>query len=391
MDGHEHHQGHMKTSTASAPKNHGGSHGGGHDHGAMIADFRRRFWVSIVLTLPVLALSPMLQRLVGLERTLAFPGDRFVLLGLSSALFFYGGWPFLSGLVDELRKRRPGMMTLIARGHHASPTSTAPPWSSGCAGEIFFWELATLIDIMLLGHWIEMRSVMGASARARGAGSADARRGAPDAVPDGIDGGRARDRSAPSATGCWSSRARRSRSTARSSKGGRPSTSRCSRARAAPVDEGRGRRGDRRLDQRRGCRSSVEVRKTGEETYLSQVIELVREAQETQVPHAGPRQPRRSSGSPSSRSAWAAITLAVWLVLGQRLRLRAGAHGHRHGHRLPARAGPGDPARRGGLDRRSSATQRPPDPRPDGLREARARCRRSSSTRPARSPRAASA
>jgi Cu2+-exporting ATPase len=85
-----------------------------------------------------------------------------VLFGLSSAVFWYGGWPFLRGFTEELRSRRPGMMTLIAVA-----IATAYLYSSavvfGLAGKMFFWELASLIDIMLLGHWVEMKSVMGAS------------------------------------------------------------------------------------------------------------------------------------------------------------------------------------------------------------------------------------
>ena len=79
----------------------------------MVEDFRRRFFISIGLTLPILALSPMLQELVGLSALLSFPSDAWVQLALGTAVFFYGGWPFLSGLVSELRDREPGMMTLI--------------------------------------------------------------------------------------------------------------------------------------------------------------------------------------------------------------------------------------------------------------------------------------
>ena len=128
----------------------------------MVADFRRRFWVSLVLTLPILVLSPMLQKLLGLREAIRFAGDLYVLFAFSSAVFFYGGWPFLKGLFDELKSRKPGMMTLIAIA-----IATAYFYSSavvfGLTGKTFFWELATLIDIMLLGHWIEMKSVMGAS------------------------------------------------------------------------------------------------------------------------------------------------------------------------------------------------------------------------------------
>ncbi|HFE52889.1 MAG TPA: copper-translocating P-type ATPase [Bacteroidetes bacterium] len=128
----------------------------------MVADFRRRFWVSLVITVPILLLSPLIQRFLGLGTALRFSGDTYVAFLLSSAVFFYGGYPFLKGFVDELRKLQPGMMTLIALA-----ISVAYFYSSsvvfGLAGKTFFWELATLIDIMLLGHWIEMKSVMGAS------------------------------------------------------------------------------------------------------------------------------------------------------------------------------------------------------------------------------------
>ena len=78
-----------------------------HDHHAhMAADFRKRFWISLALTLPILVLSPMLQTLVGLREAIRFPGDIYVLFGLSSAVFWYGGWPFLKGLVR--RNSNPG-------------------------------------------------------------------------------------------------------------------------------------------------------------------------------------------------------------------------------------------------------------------------------------------
>ncbi|WP_295882252.1 copper-translocating P-type ATPase [uncultured Thiohalocapsa sp.] len=131
-------------------------------HKAMIADYRRRFWISVALTLPILLLSPLIQSLLGLTDTLAFPGDDYVLLGLATAVFLYGGWPFLAGLVSELRGGAPGMMTLIALA-----ITVAYGYSAAVVlkleGKVFFWELATLVDVMLLGHWIEMKSVMGAS------------------------------------------------------------------------------------------------------------------------------------------------------------------------------------------------------------------------------------
>ena len=131
-------------------------------HADMAADFRKRFWISLVLTLPILVLSPMLQTLVGLREAIRFPGDMYALFALSSAVFWYGGWPFLKGFLVEIKSRQIGMMTLISVA-----VATAYLYSSavvfGLTGKWFFWELASLIDIMLLGHWIEMKSVMGAS------------------------------------------------------------------------------------------------------------------------------------------------------------------------------------------------------------------------------------
>jgi Cu2+-exporting ATPase len=131
-------------------------------HAHMVEDFRKRFWISLVLSFPILILSPMIQGFLGLGESLRFPGDLFLNFLFSSAVFFYGGYPFLKGLYDELKDKNPGMMTLIALA-----VAVAYFYSSavvfGVKGKIFFWELATLIDIMLLGHWIEMKSVMGAS------------------------------------------------------------------------------------------------------------------------------------------------------------------------------------------------------------------------------------
>ena len=131
-------------------------------HAHMAEDFKKRFWISVALTVPILVLSPLIQKLFGLRQTITFPGDLYVLFGFASAVFWYGGWPFLKGLVEELKAFQPGMKTLVAVA-----ITTAYLYSGavafGLTGKMFFWELATLVDIMLLGHWIEMRSVMGAS------------------------------------------------------------------------------------------------------------------------------------------------------------------------------------------------------------------------------------
>lgn len=134
-----------------------------HDHHAhMVFDFQKRFWISLILTLPILILSHMIQEFLGLGIGFQFSGDQYLLWAFSTIVFLYGGHPFLKGLGEEILNRRPGMMTLIALA-----ISTAYFYSTavvfGLSGMGFFWELATLIDIMLFGHWIEMKSVMGAS------------------------------------------------------------------------------------------------------------------------------------------------------------------------------------------------------------------------------------
>ncbi len=158
---HEHHKEHE--SQKHPPKHGGGCHSGGShaDHAAMVEDFRRRFWVSLVLSIPIVLLSPMIQDVLGIKEAWHFPGHYEILLTLSSVVYFYGGWPFLKGLWDEVTGKNPGMMTLIAVAITVAYVYSAAI-VFGLEGKMFFWELATLIDIMLLGHWIEMKSVMGA-------------------------------------------------------------------------------------------------------------------------------------------------------------------------------------------------------------------------------------
>jgi Cu2+-exporting ATPase len=136
-------------------------HKNGHNHHAhMLKDFKNRFWISLAASVPVLILSPMIQSFIGISWD--FPGRMWVLLVISSYIYVYGGWPFLKGFILESREKQPGMMTLIALA-----ITVAYVYSGmvvlGVAGKVFFWELVTLIDVMLLGHWVEMRSVMGAS------------------------------------------------------------------------------------------------------------------------------------------------------------------------------------------------------------------------------------
>ncbi len=166
MKEHKHHES-MKKEHMDHGQKHGNGGNGGHAHHGhedhhrmMIRDFRKRFWISTILSVPVLLLSPMIQSFLGID--ISFNGSLLLLFALASIVYFYGGWPFLKGLRDEIKKGSPGMMTLIAVA-----ISVAYVYSSavafGLEGKMFFWELVTLIDIMLLGHWVEMKSILGAS------------------------------------------------------------------------------------------------------------------------------------------------------------------------------------------------------------------------------------
>ncbi|HQI91708.1 MAG: Copper-exporting P-type ATPase B [Methanosaeta sp. PtaB.Bin039] len=159
-----------KRNVPAKPRSDHGEHGVGRDgtapetrpsrhRGHRTEDFKRRFVISIVLTVPILALSPFIQDLVGID--VRFSGSIYALFLLSTLIYFYGGYPFLKGFFDELKYNNIGMMTLIAVAISAAYFYSSAV-ALGLKGEIFFWELATLIDIMLLGHWIEMRSVLGA-------------------------------------------------------------------------------------------------------------------------------------------------------------------------------------------------------------------------------------
>jgi len=147
-------------SAVEKPTHHEGHAHHGHSH--HVEDFRRRFWICLVLTVPIVLLSHTVVELLHLPYSVDFPAAEWIVLVLSTAVFFFGGWPFLHGLWSELKAGRPGMMTLIGLA-----TSVAYVFSVavtfGFRGMPLFWELATLIDIMLLGHWIEMKSVLGAS------------------------------------------------------------------------------------------------------------------------------------------------------------------------------------------------------------------------------------
>ena len=312
--GHDHEDGHH--AAHGAPGDHAG-HGdhGSHDHQShhahMVADFRTRFWISLFLTIPVLALAPMIQGWFGLAQTLAFPGDHFVQFAFASVVFFYGGWPFLKGFFNELRKRQPGMMTLIALA-----ISVAYGYSSavvfGVEGKVFFWELATLIDIMLLGHWIEMKSVMGASAALEKLATL-----MPSQAHHIADDGAVQD--VPVRALTPGDRVLVKPGEKIPTDGvvldGRTTVNESMlTGESKPVEKGAGDEVIGGAVNGEGA-LTVEVRRTGDETYLSQVIEMVRRAQAS----------RSKTQDLANRAAlWltiialsvGAVTMATWLLLG---------------------------------------------------------------------------
>lgn len=156
------HSEHNHTESTPTHNHHSEHSGSGHDKhaGHNIADFWKRFVICSIVSIPVLALSHMIQQWLGFEVT--FEGDKYVLALLSTFIFLYGGYPFLKGLYDEVKDKAIGMMTLIG-------VAITVAWAYsvaitfGLQGMDFYWEMVTLIDIMLIGHYFEMKSVMGAS------------------------------------------------------------------------------------------------------------------------------------------------------------------------------------------------------------------------------------
>ena len=170
MEHKHYHQHHHEVEEVRQPvesnESHSAHHGEGRKHlhdkhaGHHTQDFLKRFWICLILTVPILLLSEMIQH--WFEFHISFPGAKYVLLLLGTIAYIYGGMPFLKGMVSEIRDKAIGMMTLVALAISvAFIYSVAVVF--GLKGMDFFWELATLIDIMLLGHWLEMRSTMAAS------------------------------------------------------------------------------------------------------------------------------------------------------------------------------------------------------------------------------------
>ena len=159
---HGHHQHHDHKEHSHHSENHSHHSDSGYDkhEGHHTHDFLKRFWVSLIITVPILLLSEMIQHWFGF--TIAFPGDKYVLLTLGTIIYIYGGMPFLKGMVGEIKAKAIGMMTLVAIAITVAYVYSVAV-ALGLKGMDFFWELATLIVIMLLGHWLEMRSTMAAS------------------------------------------------------------------------------------------------------------------------------------------------------------------------------------------------------------------------------------
>jgi Cu2+-exporting ATPase len=306
------HAGHGDAEESRHGDHQSGGHGGHHDHHAhMVADFRKRFWISLALSVPVIVLSPMLQELVGLRETLHFAGDLFVSAVVSTAIFFYGGWPFLKGLADEVRKRAPGMMTLIAIA-----IATAYIYSVavvlGLDGKVFFWELATLIDIMLLGHWIEMKSVMGASKALE-----ELAKLMPSEAHKVFEDGHTED--VPVETLKHGDRllvkpGEKIPADGRIVDGTSSLNEAMLTGESKPVSKGEG---DEVIGGSVNGEGAIEilVEKTGDEGFLSQVITLVREAQESKS---------KTQDLANRAAVWltgialggGALTLALWLIFG---------------------------------------------------------------------------
>ncbi|MBF4580853.1 heavy metal translocating P-type ATPase [Frigoribacterium sp. VKM Ac-2530] len=186
--GHDPHAGHDA---------HAGHHGhGGHGgHGDHAAQFRDKFWVSLVVAVPVVAFSSMFAGLLGYDVP-SFPGSEWISPVLGTFLFAWGGWPFLSGGVAEARAKQPGMMLLIAMAITvAFVASWATTLGIGGLDLDFWWELALLVVIMLLGHWIEMRALGAAS------GALDALAALLPDTADRVDGGAGTDAGAGPGTG----------------------------------------------------------------------------------------------------------------------------------------------------------------------------------------------
>lgn len=160
---HTAHTSHVGHGSDEAHANHHAHEGHAGHHADM---FKRPFWISLILTVPVALTAPMLYMAVGLPIP-SFPGSAWLAPLLGSVIFWYGGWPFLSGAFSELRAKRPGMMTLVSLAIATAYFYSLAVTFHLVQGMDFYWEMATLVTIMLLGHWMEMRAIGSAQSALR--------------------------------------------------------------------------------------------------------------------------------------------------------------------------------------------------------------------------------
>ncbi len=301
MKGHEGHKGMSKPMEHKGHKSH---------HAHMVADYRRRFWISLAVSIPVLALSPVIQRVLGIEALMGFPGDKYLLFLLSSFVFFYGGLPFLKGIADELGKKTPGMMTLVALA-----ITTAYVYSGavvfGLEGKFFFWELVTLIDVMLFGHWMEMKSIMGASRALE-----ELARLMPSEAHRLEKDGKIRDVSVEELVGGDRILVKPGEKIPADGvvvDGGSSVNESMLTGESKPVSKKKGAKVIGGAINGEGS-LTIEVQKTGKESYLSQVIELVREAQESKSKTQDLAN-RAAMWLTITAVAGGSLTLVAWLVV----------------------------------------------------------------------------
>ncbi len=304
---HEHHAG-MHHPESAADRGQVGRHAG-HDP----SDFLRRFWISLGLTIPILLLTPMIQEFLGVSDALRFPGSELLLFALSTVVYLYGGWPFLDGLWREIRAHNPGMMTLVGVAISAAYLYSAAV-VFGLAGGVFFWELATLVDVMLIGHWVEMTSVLGASRAVQELARllpSEAHKLAPDGsvqevpVSELTPGDRVLVRPGEKIP-----------ADGRVAEGESSIDESLLTGESAPVEKGPG--GTVIGGSVNGQGSlTVEVTRTGSDSYLAQIQDLVRRAQESKS-RTQDLADRAARWLTVGALAVGAITLAAWLAFGDR-------------------------------------------------------------------------
>ena len=322
--------------------------------------FTRPFWVSLVLTIPVLIYSDLFQDLLGYTAP-AFPGSAYLGLVLGSIIYWYGGWVFLTGAVAELRRRPPGMMTLVALA-----ITTAYGYSLAITlglvqGMPFYWELATLVTIMLLGHWMEMRAVGSAQSALN-----ELARLLPDTAERLVADGTERVRSAALRAGdrVLVRPGAQVPADGTVEEGQSQVDESMITGESRPVDKGPGSEVIAGTVNGSGSLRVRISRDRANSTMLAGIMRLVEEAQTSRT---------RAQALADRAAYWltlvaigmALLALVVWAARARLRQLHPGAGRDDAGGRLPARAGAGDPAGDRDLDHAVGA-QRHPGARPAG-------------------------